>query len=53
MADNVAHAKELVNSYCWMNSGKVDSNLMDEDTDWKFDKCPDKVIGRAVRVKTG
>jgi len=51
VADNSAQAKELVQSYCWMNIGKIHSNLMDEDTDWDFDMHPDKIIGKVRKIK--
>jgi len=50
MADSAAQARELVENYCWMNCGKIDSCLQDEDTDWNFDMHPDKITGRVRRA---
>jgi len=51
VADSAAQAKELVESYCWMNCGKIHSNLMEEGTGWEFDMHPDKITGRVRRIK--
>ena len=52
-ACNAAQAKEFVRKHCGMvgYGSSIHSTLPDDDVDWKFDVHPEKITGKAKRVK--